>query len=371
VNVQFVPLGNIAEIDMGQAPKGDSYNELGDGVPLIAGASDFGPMSPKPSRFTNAPTKISQIGDVIVCIRATIGDLNYSDRNYCLGRGVAGLRPKNGKLNERYLWRALEASADRLKSKGRGATFLQVSKSDIADLEIPLPPLDEQKRIAAILDKADELRRLRQRAIDRLNSLGQAIFVEMFGDGSLFERASLKFLGIVSTGSTPPTSDADSFGGSVPFVTPGDLGSGGVVKRTLTESGAEKSRLVSAGAAFVCCIGATIGKMGQAIERSAFNQQINAVEWGARIDPTFGFYALQQIRDVIIHKGKGASTTLPILKKSEFEKLQIFLPVMNEQIEFAQRIARIRAALANISSHGDNLGVLFGSLQHRAFAGEL
>ena len=278
------------------------------------------------------------------------------------------------RLDSRYVLHLLRSNDVRIEGKKRmtgSAGQQRVPKKFLEDLQIPLPPLEEQKRIAAILDQADELRRKRQRAFDRLNQLGQAIFIEMFGDGSTLETASLKSLGRVSTGSTPPTSDADSFGGPVPFVTPGDLGSGEAVKRTLTESGAEKSRLVDAGATFVCCIGATIGKMGQATERSAFNQQINAVDWGNRIDPTFGFYAVQQIRNLVIHKGKGASTTLPILKKSEFEKLEIIVPPMSDQKEFAQRIDHIRKVLVDVSAHHGRLEVLFASLQHRAFRGEL
>ena len=69
-----------------------------------------------------------------------------------------------------------------------GVNQASIAKDDLLSLEIPLPPLDEQKRIAAILDQADELRRLRQRAIDRLNELGQAIFYEMFGDPTTNER---------------------------------------------------------------------------------------------------------------------------------------------------------------------------------------
>ncbi len=78
---------------MGQAPKGTSYSQ-DEWVPLIAGAGDFGELSPEPTKLTTAPSKISQPGDVILCIRATIGDRNWSDKEYCLGRGVAELRPK-------------------------------------------------------------------------------------------------------------------------------------------------------------------------------------------------------------------------------------------------------------------------------------
>jgi type I restriction enzyme S subunit len=106
---------------MGQAPSGDTYNDEGEGLPLIAGASDFGSQTPQPSRFTTVPGKISQIGDIILCVRATIGDLNWSDKRYCLGRGVASLRVMPGRADARYMWRAIEAYAAQLSAMGRGA----------------------------------------------------------------------------------------------------------------------------------------------------------------------------------------------------------------------------------------------------------
>ena len=69
-----------------------------------------------------------------------------------------------------------------LRTQGRGATFLQVSKGDIASLQIPLPPLAEQKRIAGILDAADALRAKRREALAQLDTLLQSTFLDMFGD---------------------------------------------------------------------------------------------------------------------------------------------------------------------------------------------
>ena len=81
-----------------------------------------------------------------------------------------------------YLYWWLKTNTRRLQSIGNGATFKEISKSVISQVKIPLPPLLEQKRIAAILDQADALRRQRQAALDRLNTLGQSIFYDMFGD---------------------------------------------------------------------------------------------------------------------------------------------------------------------------------------------
>ncbi len=181
--MRLTPLADICDIEMGQAPVGSSYNHDGEGYPLLAGAGDFGVDSPIATKHTTQPTKISQPGDVLLCIRATVGDLNWSDKAYCLGRGVAGLRPRNGKLDRRYLWRCMEHVRPELEKLGRGSTFLQVSRRDIAELAIPLPSdLREQRRIAAILDKADAIRRKREQALALADDFLKSVFLEMFGD---------------------------------------------------------------------------------------------------------------------------------------------------------------------------------------------
>lgn len=174
-------LCDICEITMGQAPVGSSYNERGIGHPLIAGAGDFGKSTPKPKKYTSEPTKLSKVGDIIMCIRATIGDLNWSDNEYCLGRGVVGLRPKSN-LNVRYLWHYLKANKNNLLAKGTGSTFKQISRVHIEECKIVLPSLDEQERIASILDKVDNIQYKREYALNLSNEFLRATFFEMFGN---------------------------------------------------------------------------------------------------------------------------------------------------------------------------------------------
>jgi type I restriction enzyme S subunit len=174
-------LGDVCTIVMGQAPDGSTYNELAEGLPLVAGAGDLGAVSPIAKKYTSAPGKISSIGDIILCIRATIGDTNWSDQQYCLGRGVAGLRAKPDVLDQRFLWHFIGACRSDLEARGSGSTFKQVARADIADWAIPTPPLAEQQRIATILDKADSLRRKRQEAIRLADEFLRAVFIDMFG----------------------------------------------------------------------------------------------------------------------------------------------------------------------------------------------
>lgn len=342
--------GNTKTLQSDYLPAG-KYPIVDQGQSLIGGYTNDA------TRVCKAELPVVIFGDHTKCFK-------FIDFPFCLGAdGTKVLRPKRP-VDERYLYYALQRIHIPDAGYSRHFKYLKEGK-------ILLPTLDEQKRIAAILDQADELRRKRQRFLDRLNQLGQAVFKEMFGTATDFPEFSLKELGKVSTGSTPRTSEKDSFDGPIPFVTPGDLGSGDPVKRTLTEKGASQSRTVGPRATLVCCIGATIGKMDQSNERSAFNQQINAIEWSDSVDPTYGYYAVQQIRSVIIHKGKGASTTLPILKKSEFEKLEIPNPPMPMQLEFSSRIEALAIARRTAVAASDYDNQLFASLQHRVFRGEL
>lgn len=176
-----VRLKEVCDITMGQAPSGDAYNNEGHGWPLIAGAGDFSGTRPAPKKWTAQASKICRAGDIVLGIRASIGEKVLADKEYCLGRGVAGLRARP-QLDSRYLWHWLTHTKDTLAAKGRGATFLQVNRSDIGELTVNLPNLSEQKRIAAVLDQVDALRSKRRQSIALLGDLAQSIFLDMFGD---------------------------------------------------------------------------------------------------------------------------------------------------------------------------------------------
>lgn len=160
----------------------------------------------------------------------------------------------------------------------------------------------------------------------------------------MWDMVELKKLGKVSTGSTPPSKKDGMFDGDIPFITPGDLESEQEAKRFVTEEGANHSRSLRSGATLVCCIGATIGKVDIARTQVTFNQQINGIEWNEKVDDLYGYYALRYSKPQII--GRAKSTTLPILKKSEFEKIQIPLPPLDVQKKIASVLEKADTLIA-------------------------
>ena len=257
---------------------------------------------------------------------------------------------------------------------GVGGSLLRAKATEVAKIPIPVPPLAEQERIVKLLDEADELRKLRAQADRRTAALLPALFHEMFGDPLTntcgWPTKELRQLSRVITGGTPPSVKEGMFGGEIPFITPGDLESNtSETMRYVTEAGAAEARTVRAGSTLVCCIGATIGKTDRAWKRSAFNQQINAVEWGDEIDDDFGVVCMKQSAKIVIRQG--SQTALPILKKSLFEQIRIPVPPLPLQEEFARRVTEIRALEICQAASRLRLQQLFQSLLHQAFTGGL
>jgi type I restriction enzyme S subunit len=365
--MDLVPLSAVCVVVMGQAPPGSSYNTAGNGYPLIAGAGDFSGGRPQVQKFTVAPTSLSEPGDIVLSIRASIGARVWADARYCLGRGVAGLRA-GPRLHPAYLWHWLGSVAVALASRGRGATFLQVNKRDIETLLIPLPSLQEQRRIAAILDQADELRAKRRRTLALIDEALPAAFADLF-HGTTNASARLIDVGVIRTGKTPAAGSINTRSLGTPFITPGDLTSGRPATRYVHDIEAISKVAVPAGSLLVCCIGATVGKMALATEVSVYNQQINSVEWGPSVEPAYGLLAVKELQGRI--RSAAASTTMPILNKTQFSALKIPVPRLADQQAFGKIFQEHVRSRERAVKHLAYLDELFAALQYRAFTGQL
>lgn len=147
-------LVEVAEVVMGNSPPGTSYNDVGQGVPLVNGPAEFGkgPLSsPSTSRFTEEGTKFCEPGDLLVCVRGwTTGRTNVADQRYCIGRGVAAVR---GYEAQQYLNHFVASRSAALLARATGSTFPSISISELANLRVPVPPLNQQPAIVTALER--------------------------------------------------------------------------------------------------------------------------------------------------------------------------------------------------------------------------
>ena len=147
-------LKDIADITMGQSPKSEFYNFNGIGIPFLQGNRTFGTRYPKFDTYTSKITKIAKAGDIIMSVRAPVGDLNFTPVDICIGRGLCGIRMKNG--NQDYLYYLLKYYMPQLINKESGTVFGSVNCNDINNLEINIVENPKvQKAIARFLSMFD------------------------------------------------------------------------------------------------------------------------------------------------------------------------------------------------------------------------
>jgi type I restriction enzyme S subunit len=156
---EFSTLGKSFELTMGQSPPGDTYNQSEDGLPFYQGRTDFG--------YCNAPTRLAEIGDALVSVRAPVGDVNMAIERCCIGRGVASVRHQSGCVG--YTFYAMKNLGTHFKNfDTEGTIFGSINKKDFEGLPVVVPSqgvLVAFDEISKALDGSIEINERKIRAL--------------------------------------------------------------------------------------------------------------------------------------------------------------------------------------------------------------
>ncbi|QOR84630.1 restriction endonuclease subunit S [Geobacillus stearothermophilus] len=228
--IKYKKVAEVCEIIMGQSPSSDTYNDRKEGLPFFQGKADFGKLHPTPKTYCSAPLKVANENDILMSVRAPVGDVNIANTKCCIGRGLAAIRANNDMINYKYLFYALNYKKNEIESMGTGSTFKAISKKDIESIQIPVFDIENQVKIVKALDKAQELIDKRKAQIEALDQLTQSVFLEMFGDliknTNQYKKEKLANLCIKITDGThhsPPTVKE-----GIPYITAKHLNKGGL-----------------------------------------------------------------------------------------------------------------------------------------------
>lgn len=179
-----IPLGNqdYFEIVMGQSPSSETYTDKKNGLPFLQGNADFGSMYPSPKIFCKAPLKIVEKGDVLISVRAPVGEVNIASERYCIGRGLGAIRSKD-KYDSKFLYYYLNHYRHELERKSAGSTFKAIVKEDLEKFSILLPPSEEKQKIITILSTVDDAIQCSQQAIAETERLKAGVMQELMTKG--------------------------------------------------------------------------------------------------------------------------------------------------------------------------------------------
>lgn len=281
-------LQDCATIIAGQSPESKYYNSTGEGIPFFQGKADFGELYPKVRVYCSSPTKIAQYNDILLSVRAPVGPTNLSPGTVCIGRGLAAIRHDDS-LDLKYLLYYFRYFETQLSAKGTGTTFKAINQKLIKNLEIPIPPLNEQSRIVA---RIEELFSELDKAVDTLKTTKeqlevyrQAVLKDAFSD---FEKKdSIRNLTMVVTSGSRGWAKYYSNSGAL-FVRIGNLTHSGIdidfrdIQHITPPNNAEGVRTRLQPNDVLVSITADLGSIGfvsEKVEEAYINQHIALVRF--------------------------------------------------------------------------------------------
>ncbi len=319
-------------------------------------------------------------GDILFSKDGTVGKVAVVPEGAEFGvlSSIAILQPDHEVVDSRYLAQVLKSPDTLADALGRktGSALRRLILKDLKGIRVPLPPLEEQRRIAHLLDEADRLQRLRKEANDKAQRILPALFVEMFGDPETnpmgWERKSLDDLCDVSGGATPSTKEAAFWNGDIAWATPKDLsGNWDFVledtERHITKAGMAScaTRLAPAETVLLSCR-APIGLSAISGRSMCANQGFKTLACGAEVNAWYLLAWLRLSKDYLQSLGRGA--TFKEVSTKIVREIEIPVPPRTQQDAFAARMKALREILLAEDDASASLVGAGATLRSRLFA---
>jgi type I restriction enzyme S subunit len=382
---KMIKLGDVITFRGGGTPRKDVPEYWSDEIPW-ATVKDFKGLVLErtrdfisPQGLASSASNLIPSGHVIIPTRMALGKAAINAIDLAINQDLRALIPKVP-IDTVYLLHMMLGLSDEIQSYGSGATVKGITQEKLSELKIPLPPIEEQKRIAAILDAADALRAKRRESIAQLDALLQSTFLDMFGDPVTnpmgWEKVKLGESGEVITGNTPSRSNPKYYGDFIEWIKSDNINTPSCfltkAQEGLSELGKKVARVAPAGSILITCIAGSPACIGNAaiVDRVvAFNQQINAFMPGSDVELWYMFMLLVVGKSLI--QSSSTKSMKGMVSKSALSSVSIPLPPLSLQRRFSSIVEAAERQKARLRAHLDELDALFSSLQSRAFNGEL
>jgi len=360
-------IGSVCSVIAGQSPPGDAYNNEGDGLPFYQGKKEFTDRYlAAPSVWTTHVTKRATAGDILMSVRAPVGPINEAREEICIGRGLAAIR-NGGDIDRDYLWYALSWLQPEIAGSD-GAVFPSINKSQIEALEIPLPPLDEQKRIVAKLDQAfaalDRARANAEANLASVTKLPEAWLHGLFEGSSKWPSHTLADVCENLDRLRVPITKGDREPGDIPY-----YGASGVVDHVKGHLFDEDLLLVSEDGANLL---ARTYPIAFSISGKAWiNNHAHVLRFS---DPTTQEFVRLYLNSISL-KPYVTGMAQPKLNQAALNGIPVPMPAVDVRAEIVRKVHQISAeaerAADNYSAQSADIASLRQSLLQAAFSGQL
>jgi type I restriction enzyme S subunit len=376
------PLGAAAKIIAGQSPASSTYNLTGDGLPFFQGKADFQEMYPSVRMWcTSKKRKEAEAGDILISVRAPVGSVNICNQKSIIGRGLSAIRPSTN-LYGLFLYYFFKANERQIDALGAGSTFKAITQETLKRIEIPLPPLDDQKRIAHLLGKVEGLIARRKQNLQQLDDLLKSIFLEMFGDPVRNEKGwdALPFnkVGRFLSGGTPSKNRDDFWIGDFPWVSPKDMKVAKIKDAIdhISETVFEKTSLkrISPGHLLIVVRGMILAHsfpIAMNTVEIAINQDMKAIKPIKELNAIYLQHCVSSLKRQILKLISTAGHGTRRFDSVAMQKLFVPKPPSVLQNQFAAIAEKVEGIKTLYQQSLADLESLYGALSQKAFKGEL
>ena len=376
----FVKLKDVCNINMGQSPDSDSYNDNEDGIPFFQGNADFGEKYPTTRKWCNAPTKIAHAEDILISVRAPIGALNYAKEECCIGRGLAAITPNQDKVSSGFIYWLLKGKHKELNLQGTGSTFKAISRKVLEEIKVPDIELKKQTELAGSLEKIYSVIQLRKQQLEELDILIKARFVEMFGNpedsGNEWEQKPLfDLLNVI--GGYAFKSDQFSEIGGIPVLRIGNINTGVFrpVNMVYWEDDEKLERYAIYAGDLVMSLTGTVGKddygnvciMGNEYDKYYLNQRNAKLEIKSGLDK---YYLSELLKFECVKKkltGISRGVRQANISNKDILNLVVNVPPIELQNQFAAFVTQVDKLKVEVQKSLDEMQILFDSLMQEYF----
>ena len=357
-------LKELGTIHTGSTPKTNDESLFGGDMPFVT-PGDLGEVTPIQTTkrtLTDEGVKTGNLlpaGAVLVCCIGSLGKIGFAGRPVVTNQQINAIVFDDTKIDARYGFFACRMLRPQLELMAPATTVAIVNKSRFSELQIPVPPLLEQRRIAAILDQAENLRAQRRSALAQLDRLTQAIFLDMFGDPQInhlnLPTASLGSLMKLKSGNFLPASQMAEEG---EFSVYGGNGINGLHDAFMF---AEPKIVIGRVGAYCGCVHVT---------KPCSWVTDNALYLDAVSDSVQSEYLAFALTEARLNQYASQSGQ-PLITGARLAPIPLLVPPLPLQQTFATRIEAIETLKASHRNALSALDALFAALQQRAFAGKL
>jgi type I restriction enzyme S subunit len=393
-------LESFLKIRMGQSPPSETYNNQRNGLPFFQGVTDFGEINPKGRIWCSEPRATANSNQILLSVRAPVGEINVTNVECCIGRGVAALESINSDL--KYCFYLLKYFKSKFLKTSQGTTFEAINRNDIANVVIPFTNnVHEQQKIASNLSRVDELIEKTDQVIEQTQRLKKGLMQRLLTKGIGHQRyKSFRFgplfldyeipdkwqvltlkqcvrsdvpitYGMVQAGPHVPD--------GIPYIRTGDMSGGRLSKDNMlctSEEIATSFRRSQVKAGEIVC--ALRGIVGMVLEVPEELEGANLTQGTARISPRHDIdrryllwalqseYARRQFE--VFSKG----TTLDEITLEQLRTIKVAIPSdINEQISLAHILDQIKLAIDLRQKYKEKVLMLKAGLMQKLLTGKI